>query len=403
MEIVFNIVNRELIMSYSPTNGTEGIFELLNNEERYRIKHTFFVTRKLIRDNVDNDSLEYTISFCIGNIKDNYIGIDQEVINTKHRFFFSKDITLKQNMFIAAYNISILRKIDDIINDDFYIVDENEDHDGVSIEAYNNLLEHFPKSAELTHYTHSRISNLLKEWIPECDKYQIIYERFIEKKSKSLVNEKRTYLSKSNIEIELAQFSTARDELKEMLVDSKGIIEKVWQKRIHSILNLLYPQYIYSTREICFKGIDKNEKQPDFILVDTNGFVDILEIKKPDVQLITKEASYRNNYVPVREFSGAVQQIEKYIFCLSSIEKSKEQVIDKLKTDLPSEIKPQIVSPKGILLLGRSNEFNTQQKRDFEIIKRQYNNIADIMTYDDLINRMSNIIHSLNLKRKVID
>lgn len=403
MEIVFNIVNRELIMSYSPTNGTEGIFELLNNEERYRIKHTFFVTRKLIRDNVDNDSLEYTISFCIGNIKDNYIGIDQEVINTKHRFFFSKDITLKQNMFIAAYNISILRKIDDIINDDFYIVDENEDHDGVSIEAYNNLLEHFPKSAELAHYTHSRISNLLKEWIPECDKYQIIYERFIEKKSKSLVNEKRTYLSKSNIEIELAQFSTARDELKEMLVDSKGIIEKVWQKRIHSILNLLYPQYIYSTREICFKGIDKNEKQPDFILVDTNGFVDILEIKKPDVQLITKEASYRNNYVPVREFSGAVQQIEKYIFCLSSIEKSKEQVIDKLKTDLPSEIKPQIVSPKGILLLGRSNEFNTQQKRDFEIIKRQYNNIADIMTYDDLINRMSNIIHSLNLKRKVID
>lgn len=142
--------------------------------------------------------------------------------------------------------------------------------------------------------------------------------------------------------------------------------------------------------------------------MDTNGFIDILEIKKPDVQLITKQASYRNNYVPVREFSGAVQQMEKYIFCLSSIEKSQEQVINKLKAKLEednlSEIEPQIVSPKGILLLGRSNEFNTQQKRDFEIIKRQYKNIADIMTYDDLLNRINNIINSLKIKRnKLID
>ena len=372
MEIDFNVVDKELIISYSPINGIEEINERLKNEDEYRIKHTFLVTSKLIRDHVEEDYFEDTMSFCIGTIKGNFIEINRDVIGTDHRFYFSKNISLKQNMFIAAYNISILRKIDQVLDNDFYVVEGNERHNGVPIEAYNNLIKHFPKSAELTHYTHSRISNLLKEWIPECDKYQVIYDKFIENKSKSLVNEKRIYLSKSNIEIELAQFSIARDELNEMLLNSKGIIEKVWQEKIHGILNLLYPQYIYSTREIYFNGIDKNDKQPDFILVDTNGFVDILEIKKPDVQLITKQASYRNNYVPVREFSGAVQQMEKYIFCLSSIEKSQEQVINKLKAKLEedtlSEIEPKIVSPKGILLLGRSNEFNTQQKRDFEII-----------------------------------
>ena len=408
MEIDFNIVDKELIISYSPLNGIEEINERLENEDEYRIKHTFLVTSKLIRDNVEEDYFEDTMSFCIGTIKGNFIEINRDVIGTDYRFYFSKNISLKQNMFIAAYNISILRKIDQVLDDDFYVVEENERHNGVPIEAYNNLIKHFPKSAELTHYTHSRISNLLKEWIPECDKYQVIYDKFIENKSKSLVNEKRIYLSKSNIEIELAQFSIARDALNEMLLNSKGIIEKVWQEKIHGILDLLYPQYIYSTREICFKGIDKNDKQPDFILVDTNGFIDILEIIKPDVQLITKQASYRNNYVPVREFSGAVQQMEKYIFCLSSIEKSQEQVINKLKAKLEednlSEIEPKIVSPKGILLLGRSNEFNTQQKRDFEIIKRQYKNIADIMTYDDLLNRINNIINSLKIKRnKLID
>ena len=114
--------------------------------------------------------------------------------------------------------------------------------------------------------------------------------------------------------------------------------------------------------------------------------------------MLTKQASYRNNYVPVRELSGAVQQIEKYIYCLNSIEKSQKAVIEKLRDGLPDGVDPQVVSPKGMLLIGRSKDFNEQQTRDFEIIKRQYKNIADIMTYDDLLNRINNIVFSLEMK-----
>ena len=117
--------------------------------------------------------------------------------------------------------------------------------------------------------------------------------------------------------------------------------------------------------------------------------------KKPGVQVLTKQASYRNNYVPVRDFAGAIQQIEKYIFCLTSLEKSQKAVLEKLGELLPTGILPEIVNPQGILLLGRSINFNPQQKRDFELIKRQYKNIADIMTYDDLAQRLKNIISSL--------
>ena len=35
------------------------------------------------------------------------------------------------------------------------------------------------------------------------------------------------------------------------------------------------------------------------------------------------------------------------------------------------------------------------EKRDFELIKRQYKNVADIMTYDDLLSRLQNIIDAL--------
>lgn len=108
--------------------------------------------------------------------------------------------------------------------------------------------------------------------------------------------------------------------------------------------------------------------------------------------------AYRNNYVPVREFAGAIQQIEKYIFCLTARKENREYVISKLKEKIPIDITPEIVNPQGILLLGRSNEFNLEQKRDFELIKRQYKNIADIMTYDDLIQRLKNIITSFKMK-----
>lgn len=46
--------------------------------------------------------------------------------------------------------------------------------------------------------------------------------------------------------------------------------------------------------------------------------------------------------------------------------------------------------------MGRSNHFNEQQKSDFELIKRQYKHIAEIMTYDDLLHRIDNIIAALS-------
>jgi len=52
------------------------------------------------------------------------------------------------------------------------------------------------------------------------------------------------------------------------------IDEKQWQEKIHNILQLLYPKYICCAREIKFYG-GKKDKQPDFLLVDANGFVDM--------------------------------------------------------------------------------------------------------------------------------
>lgn len=258
------------------------------------------------------------------------------------------------------------------------------------------IIRTFPNSLELKKYADKRISILLKEIIPQCDKYEHMYERYVEKKEKAYIKNNQLSISPVNKKIKLEQFTFALADLKSLLIDCEEIGESIWQQNIQNILQLLYPQYILSAREISFSGIDGYDKRPDFVLIDANGFIDIMEIKKPTVGILTKQASYRNNYVPVREFAGAIQQIEKYIYCLNSLNRKSDGFFIKLSKLLQQAITPQVVNPKGILLLGRSNDFDEQQTRDFELIKRQYKNIADIMTYDDLIFKYENIIKSLS-------
>jgi len=392
MAISFEIHDKELWICYSPEFGIDYIHRRFEEEKPVIIKNVFWVTEELLRE--EDDVIE-EVKFCIGYKHDGYIQMIRDVIGTEHEFFFSEKINFKMNLFLASKRISILKKIDDVIERDFYVGGDWEKYNGISNEAYMELINRFPKTSELHKYAHYRVSNILKEYYPECDKYEIIYEKFIQKNTPNYcIQDVGTNYSNYNIKIEIEQFSVALNELSELLKNN-GIDEKTWQSKIHGILQILYPQYIHGEREVQFKGIDKHEKRPDFLLVNTSGYVDILEIKKADVTILTK---YRNNYVPSREFSGAIQQIEKYTFCLNSNSIAKEDVIKKLSQKTPEYIKINVLNPQGILLLGRSNLFNEQQKNDFEIIKRQYKHVVDIMTYDDLLLRIKNILESLKQK-----
>lgn len=392
--ISFEYSEDKLILCYTPVMGLDDITKRLDTEDGVSVKHTFWVTKDLLCEDIEDDDWEETLRFYIGAVGEAYTQLDSEVFSTDHCFYFGNEISLKPEMFTAYRNISILRKIDEVIECDFYIGGDWEIHNGISKETFDELLAKFPKTAELDKYAHKRIASIIKDYFPECDKYEDIYEKFVESKN-SRYTSSVPAISKYNVQIELEQFTVAYQELMDMLNRYEAIDEKQWQEKIQNILQLLYPKYICCAREIKFYG-GKKDKQPDFLLVDANGFVDILEIKKADVRMLTQ---YRNNYVVTREISGAIQQIEKYVFCLNSSDKAKECVSKKLTKFLPERVEVKIVNPQGILLAGRSNEFTNEQQKDFELIKRQYKHVADIMTYDDLVQRLENII--VSLKKRV--
>lgn len=397
MSFEFVKQNGELIVVYTPIYGVNEIVNKIRTEQGYNIKNTFWVEQSMLRDvgKFDDDS----ICFAIGKAVDGYMEINREAAGTKHTFFFSKDINLNPKMFIASKNISVLKKIDQVIDGNVYIGDD-EHSDGYSISQskYKALIETFPNSTELKKYAHKRIATIVKEFVPQSDKYEHEYEDYIDKRENAYLKNGNLNIQNFNRKIRREQFVIALSELKNLLNEAEYKCETVWQLRIQEILKLIYPQYIFSTREITFQGVDGYDKRPDFILVDANGFIDVMEIKKPSARVLTKQSSYRNNYVPVRDFAGAIQQIEKYIFCLNCLNRERDSFFVKLTEELPRGVLPQVVNPQGILIIGRSKDFDEQQTRDFELIKRQYKNIADIMTYDDLISRFERIIDSLSDK-----
>ena len=72
-------------------------------------------------------------------------------------------------------------------------------------------------------------------------------------------------------------------------------------------------------------------------------------------------------------------------------------IAQKRRSELPPDFEINITNPKAMILIGRDSDFTGQQKFDFEIIKRKYANIIDIITYDDLLRRLDNIISMIGL------
>lgn len=399
MTISFKRQNNELILVYSPEQmETKVVRDALDENGSWTIFRCFTVDEDDFRD---ENRDENEIHFCIGTVQSEYTKLDRHVLGTTYDFYFSNDITLHRRHFLAHRNISILKKIDRVANQDVYI-GGNRKEGFLPEETFEQLIQKFPKTTELDHYANARIATIIKEYYPIAERYEENFHKYIEHQDKilsSTISHTQQTFWRDNLAIELEQFHGIRHTLRELLSGADGVNEQTWQEKVHVLLRLIYPKYIAGIREVVIKGVDRHDKRPDFILVDANGYIDILEIKKPTVQLLTRQSSYRNNYVPVRELAGAIQQIEKYIHCLNVWGKEGESRLQKQFADkLPANVTPKTVNPQGILLLGRSNQFNRQQKDDFELIKRQYKHIAEIMTYDDLLQRIDNIIAALSLE-----
>lgn len=358
-----------------------------NTEGGILIKRTFFINRDIKHKIIDYN----TIEFVIGELEDNHYKLDKNVFQTDNTFYFHKDFKLKANYFFQSNKISILRKIDKIITSDLYI--GGEVLNAIPEDTYINMIKNFPNTTECLKYQNMRIEFLCESYISPIKNNKQDYIDYINKKDEKITNVGLN-INEGIINSELSKYEYILSKLKEMLNESEKYSENDWQIAIAKILMLLNSNYIGFLEKFRIPIEEEGEfREPDFLLVDASGFIDIIEIKKADNIQILDKREYRNNFIPSQELSGAIMQCNKYCFWLTQNRKNNEALISKkIKEKYGIDMKINIRSPKFTIILGRNIDFKEQQKKDFKTIKSLYNNVNEILTYDDIIIKLKRII-----------
>lgn len=356
----------------------------------------FHVTQERLveQDEEDIESSEISFVFRIGLVSAGYYCIDRDVLDINFDLGIHVSIHLERKIFCAERNISIFRRFNDFGLESLTIGGDSEG--ALPAEVFDQLLRKFPNTYELNRYARARISSIIRNHLPIEKDFQVEYERYLNKKE----SHKGILPLEIVAQYELNKFDQLVDKMKNMLENFSTYSEKQWQDEILQIILLLFPRYILALKEGLINDSWANKtRRVDFLMVDASGFIDVIEIKKPSGEHLVTSNLYRDNYVPLRELGGTIMQIEKYLYHFNRWgQKGEEKLKEKYASELPKNLEIKIVNPSGLVIMGRDKGLTDEQKNDFEVIRRKYRNVLDIITYDDLLRRLEVIRDHLKLK-----
>ncbi|MBN1552553.1 DUF4263 domain-containing protein [bacterium] len=391
----------KLLLSYiSEQYGSGWIDKKLREEGQVTIIRTFtFRSGNLCGEISDEEARDDEFSsrdFILGVSEGKYYRIDRSILGLKHDLMLAKEMPINQKTFVAERNISVFRKIDDLVDEPIIIGGEDIEN-SIPFEEFQELLDNFPTSTEMMHYSRARVSRVLKDYFETMTDAQRKLENYLKKKT---IIESASPIEPL-LDYEVQKYVYIRGSIEKMLEDAEAYSEKKWQDRIVEFLLLLFPKYIKVLRELQVKdyyskSTETKKRYLDLALVDVNGTIDIVEIKKPFANSLLSRGKYRESYYPRKELSGAVMQVEKYLFHLTKWGREGEREIQKKRrSELPGGLEIKITNPKAMIILGRDSDFANDQRFDFEIMRRKYANVTDIMTYDDLLRRLNSTIEMI--------
>lgn len=393
--IFFRLKDGKLLLFYEAEgwNNAKWLDDKLEQEGEVTLRRTFTFRKNALFNQPEDEDDNLRI-FVMGEVAGGYIRINKDVLDLQHDLLIDSEIRLDVKLFVAHRDISVFSKIDELTNAQIAIGGNHES--AIPEVEFRRLLKEFPTSTELTHYARARIQRILKDYLEmSTDAEQKLATYFSRSKPDRVVSSPPLIK-----DYELHKFQYIRGELREMLKEAEAYEEKEWQRKIVQFLLLLFPKYIAVLENVHIKDFYANTKAKnryiDLMLVDADGNVDIAEIKKPFSNALVSYTTYRDNHTPRSELTGTIMQAEKYLFHLSKWGQAGEREIGrKRKSELPPDIELKITTPKAMVLLGRDDNFTKQQRFDFEIIRRKYANVIDIISYDDLLRRLDNIIAML--------
>ena len=155
--------------------------------------------------------------------------------------------------------------------------------------------------------------------------------------------------------------------------------EQAWQEWFQSNSWVLGSQFVRVLEE---RAIDTRNIS-DFLMEAYDGFLDVVEIKRPEGGLTFWAAALdHGNYVPSTELTKAIAQATRYVY-------EVEREANSLKF-LERTGGVRTVKPRCILVFGRSNGWNAHQMEAYRILNSSFHNLS-VLTYDHVLARAKRI------------
>jgi len=404
-----------LILKYSSEfRGNPWVWEELKTHGEVTISRVFTLEREDLLEEPGEDQNninEFEYEFRFAKRDGAYHRINGRVFSITNDVLLAEDgIHLERKLFVAERNISIFRRLAVVIGPGQDIAVGGSLPGSIPVEIFEQLLKKFPNSTELDRYANARVSNIIGEYCDGMSDFRAQYETYLSRR-KSVISP-HTFRPEELLQTEIDKFELIRNTLKKWLDSSEGRTEREWQQKLLDFILLIFPKYVAVLENVQIEDHysipgTNSSRFIDIALVDANGNLDVIEIKRPFDDVLLSKTQYRDNFVPTKDLSGTVMQAEKYLFHLSKWGVAGEAKLTKKYCEqLPPGMSIRITNPKALLILGRdrkldgSTALDQDQAFDLEVIKRKYMNMMDIITYDDLLRRLDNIIASLRRRAK---
>ena len=324
----------------------------------------------------------------------NLAGVNPENITNKDDFsvsIFAIDKHTYKHIFSENLNYDQAKAIHTHLNSVSIIRDEAQTHTSEFVEVTSDIKEIL---AIIKTVDSSLVKSILDK-VNADDKLALVLEALTESEIQNLhasIRQTNHQKSLANLRqlLDLEETTTITESIKlhENLAEYvAGQSEKIFQNWIEKNIWTLGIDYIqkHPARQI---GINS---ESDLIMETTDGFIDLIELKRPKFDLFDYDTSHKSFY-PSKELSKVIGQCMQYL-----------KVLDDYKLVLEKQHKFKLLRPRIKIIVGRSNNFNDEQFEALRMLNSSLNHIQ-IISYDYLCLCGDNIISYYNRQlKKVVD
>jgi hypothetical protein len=312
----------------------------------------------------------------------NFGGISHDDKTSKEELtlsIFSFDASNYSHVFKWILNYDEIQKIYSHLNSISII------RDGESVDI-SEFTEITPELAEIISMVNNVDSGLVRSLLAKANenqKLKVILEALSESEIQNLhaairqTNHQKSLVDLAHLLL-LEESSNITESIKEhsnLLQYSARQPEKIFQNWIEKNVWTLGIDYIkrHPARKI---GIDS---ESDLIMETTDGFIDLIELKRPKFEIFNFDESHKS-YYPSRELAKVLGQCMQYL-----------RVLEDYKLILEKAYKFKVLRPRIKIIVGRSHSFTDEEFEALRVLNASLSHIQ-IISYDYLVLCGKNII-----------